>query len=435
MSYAPIDRTTKQQELFNLAKLHRYIMSVGGSRSGKTFENIDIVFHRAFMIPNSQHLIIRKHRTTAEESICNQTIKDYLLATNLTDIVKYKVSELRYILPNKSEILVSGIDDEQRITKIMGTQWATIYLNEASEITFDIFDKLKSRMNISKDKKGIIQTSKGIKEIKPNPKMLVDLNPTSIRHWTYKVFIEGINPITNLPIRNFENYAYIKINPTDNLENLEEGYIDTLEDMTINNKRTFLYGEYSTNSQGLWNRGMFRYNPIIPKLKYVCIGVDPASGLYENEENNLKGDEIGIIAVGIDNDDMQYVLDDYTMKGRDSEWGQAVVNLYHKWNANKIVYESNFGGSMPETIIKYIDKNVVVEHIRSDKNKLVRADPTARRYTQGRVIHREVFELLEDECCNYTGDRNEKSPNRMDALSIASDDCQKNAKIPFLSIW
>jgi phage terminase large subunit-like protein len=52
----------------------------------------------------------------------------------------------------------------------------------------------------------------------------------------------------------------------------------------------------------------------------------------------------------------------------------------------------------------------------STRGKLVRAEPISALYERGRVYHAEEFTELEDELCGYTGQENEASPNRLDAL-------------------
>ena len=54
--------------------------------------------------------------------------------------------------------------------------------------------------------------------------------------------------------------------------------------------------------------------------------------------------------------------------------------------------------------------------------KTTRAEPIAALYSQGKVHHVGRFPELESEMMSYTGEGNEASPNRMDAMVWALAD-------------
>ncbi|MDT8871913.1 phage terminase large subunit [Komagataeibacter rhaeticus] len=49
-------------------------------------------------------------------------------------------------LPNGSSIVFGGLDDEERTEKILGLEFATVYLNEASQITYGARNMLLTRL-------------------------------------------------------------------------------------------------------------------------------------------------------------------------------------------------------------------------------------------------------------------------------------------------
>jgi hypothetical protein len=78
-------------------------------------------------------------------------------------------------------------------------------------------------------------------------RLICDLNPTSINHWTYKLWFLKVNPEDDRPVAG--NYGKIQMNPIDNAANLADGFIqDQLEGLTGIERTRFLLGEYSTNS-------------------------------------------------------------------------------------------------------------------------------------------------------------------------------------------
>ena len=78
---------------------------------------------------------------------------------------------------NGSEILFSGLDDKDRIEKHLGSEFATVYLNEASEIAEEKdVDLISSRLR---------------QNIKGRHLLLLDMNPPAKSHWTYKRYVEA----------------------------------------------------------------------------------------------------------------------------------------------------------------------------------------------------------------------------------------------------
>ena len=96
----------------------------------------------------------------------------------------------------------------------------------------------------------------------------------------------------------------------------------------------------------------------------------------------------------------------------------VAVDLFHRLEADRIVAEVNQGGDMVEAIIRQQDAEVPVEKVRASRGKLLRAEPVAALYEQGRVKHVGAFPALEDEMCDFGlgGLSSGRSPDRLDAL-------------------
>ncbi len=160
---------------------------------------------------------------------------------------------------------------------------------------------------------------------------------------------------------------------------------------------------------GLWRRADIDGYRVMqhPPLDRIVIGVDPPGS---------KKTECGIVADGgarIYDKIHVYTLEDASMKGAPNEWGNAVVAAYHKWKANAIIAEKNFGGDMIEAVIKQVDSSVHVELRSASRGKDPRAEPVADICAEGREHHVGKFEKLEDEQCTWVVGM--PSPNRMDA--------------------
>jgi hypothetical protein len=70
--------------------------------------------------------------------------------------------------------------------------------------------------------------------------------------------------------------------------------------------------------------------------------------------------------------------------------------------------------------LRMVDRNVAFTAVRASRGKIVRAEPVAALYDQGRVHHIGIFPQLEDQMTNFTSDIDRAaagySPDRVDAL-------------------
>jgi phage terminase large subunit-like protein len=174
-----------------------------------------------------------------------------------------------------------------------------------------------------------------------------------------------------------------------------------------------LFAEVFTETPGaLWTRQAInecrRDRP--PRFSRIVIGVDPAVS------SGVDADEHGIIASGIGNDGHGYVLADASTRGTPDKWGSRAVSLWRELQADSIVAEANQGGDMVRHVIHGIDPSVPVRLVHATRGKMIRAEPVSALYEQGRVHHCGMFPILEDQMCSYTGEKNEDSPDHLDAM-------------------
>ena len=109
------------------------------------------------------------------------------------------------------------------------------------------------------------------------------------------------------------------------------------------------------------------------------------------------------------------ILDDMSVAGRPEEWGRQVVAAARKWNAEKVIVESNQGGDMVRATIHAVDPSLRVEKITAKESKTARAEPVSALYERGHVHHIGFLPTLESQMVTWTKDQG-KSPDRMDAL-------------------
>ena len=76
--------------------------------------------------------------------------------------------------------------------------------------------------------------------------------------------------------------------------------------------------------------------------------------------------------------------------------------VYHEHEADRLVAEINQGGDLVATLVRSVDPMVAFLGLRANKGKVLRAEPVAALYEQGRIGHRGVFRALEDQMALMT---------------------------------
>jgi len=109
-------------------------------------------------------------------------------------------------------------------------------------------------------------------------------------------------------------------------------------------------------------------------------------------------------------------LADLSGKYTPSDWAKTVVQAYYEYKADRVVAEVNQGGDLVEQTLRAFDPNLSYKSVRASRGKAARAEPIAALYQQGKVFHTKYFSALEDQMCRFTGDKKDKSPDRVDAL-------------------
>lgn len=152
-----------------------------------------------------------------------------------------------------------------------------------------------------------------------------------------------------------------------------------------------------------------------PPMQRVVVGVDPSGTRGQSDEGN---NEVGIVVAGRGIDGLGYVLADYSCDLSPADWGARAVDAYKRFECDRIVAETNYGGAMVEAVIRSVDKKVSFKEVKASRGKVVRAEPVAALYEQGRIRHWGTFGLLEDQLCAFTssGYVGKGSPDHADAL-------------------
>ena len=405
--------TARQREAEALLQgPHRHTLLVGGSRSGKTTLLIRAIANRAVNADNSRHAILRLHGNAARASIALDTLPKVFRLCFPAAALKRHRTEGFFSLPNGSEIWIAGLDDQDRIEKILGKEYATIFLNECSQIPYS--SVLVALTRLAQVVEGLTQAA------------YYDLNPTGKGHWSNVLFGEKRDPISRSPLANPEDYARMFVNPLDNAANLAPEYLKSLQNLPERQRKRFFEGVYSEELEG----ALFSYDMIargrvaefaLDRCRRVVVAVDPSGAAHKEDRS---ADEIGIVVAAKGDDGHAYVLADRSLRDAPAVWGRIAVRAYYEFKADKIIAEENFGGEMVRFVIRAADAHAPVQVISASRGKVLRAEPVSALYEQGLVHHVGRFAVLEDQLCGFTtqGYRGEGSPDHADALVFAITD-------------
>lgn len=209
----------------------------GGSRAGKTFEIMREIIIRAAKESHSDHIIVRETFNSAKRSIWLKTMPDVFRICFPFLSHKYMRSDGIYYceIANCSKVYIAGLDDNAKLERLLGTEYSTIWFNESNQIPFPAVSKLKTRL----------AQKNGLKKV-----CYYDLNPTKTTSWVYQVFHQRVNPQDGEMLSDPQNYHVIKMNPQDNIENLDADYLKILEALPEKEKLRFLKGEYDSDNTG-----------------------------------------------------------------------------------------------------------------------------------------------------------------------------------------
>lgn len=184
--------------------------------------------------------------------------------------------------------------------------------------------------------------------------------------------------------------------------------------------RQELYAEILDEAAGaLWNRELLdkcdasHIEDVLEfskSLARIVISVDPA--ITSNEESDLTG----IIVAGVDVNGAAYVLEDATEMYTPEQWASKAVELYYKYQADRIVAERNQGGDMVRHTLKTVDETVPITLVHASRGKFARAEPVSALYERGKVFHCRHLDELETQMVTWEPLGSIGSPDRLDAL-------------------
>lgn len=295
----------------------------------------------------------------------------------------YNTSAQEIRLFNGSKILGFSATEPNRLR---GPQFHRAWCDEVAAWQYpETFDQLMFGLRLGTDPRCVITTTP-----KPSP------------------LIRNLMKRTNIAITTGNTF--------ENSENLAPAALQQLREKYENTRlgRQELYAEVLDENEGaLWSYKMLDETRCrkedMPEFQRIVVAIDPA--VTSNDDS----DETGIVVCGKGIDGRYYLIADESGKMTPDGWGRMAVDCYYRYEADRIVAETNNGGDLVERLIRTVDDKVPYTPVHASRGKMVRAEPIAAMYEQKKVSHVGIFSELEEQLCSYTA-TSRQSPDRLDAL-------------------
>lgn len=382
---------------------------------------------RAISAPGSRTGIFRKTAASCRQTLFDLTFRQVMDDTYPGLLSKCLVSEAEatITLPNGPDpknphqggaiILFLGLDDGRR-DKILGNEFATIWINECTEVDYDHVSFLMTRLN---QRLPTARTDELGQPILLKPKFFFDCNPNLKTDWEYKAFVLRKNPKDNTALHKPWQWVEAKLDPEGNSDNIDADYLDMLNNLSVRERRRFVAGEWSdVNENALFKQDDIdkARTSIDPNyLTRIIIAVDPAV------TNHAKSDLTGIIVAGICSRGEIYVLADASGRYDPAGWAAKVASLFETYQADRVIVEVNQGGDLVRSNLRANGHpHLPIGDVRAYRGKELRAEPVAALYERGKVHHPSDPLLdLEDQMGMFGAPAFKGSPDRVDALVYA----------------
>ena len=308
----------------------------------------------------------------------------------------YEPSKRRLVWPNGAIAITYSADEPERLR---GPQHDAAACDELAAWRYPAaWDNLTFGMRQGADPRTLVATT-------PKPvKLLKDLLARECKDGRY----DELHDVVVTRGSTYENQA-----------NLAPTFINTIVRKYEGTRlgRQELLAELLTDVPGaLWQRDNIDKLRVakVPELRRIVVAIDPAAKSTEGS------DETGIIVAGLGSDQHGYVLNDLSGHYKPLGWARRAIGAFHEYKADRVIAEINNGGEMVEATLRSVDKAISYKAVHATRGKVIRAEPIAALYEQGKVHHVGGFAQLEDQQCEFTLDFDRTaagySPDRLDAL-------------------
>ena len=202
---------------------HRWEFWCGSAGSGKSYTIAQKIIIRCCREP-IRVLVCRRYATTLRNS-CFALFKEVLAKWKISSYVSIRETDMSILFPNGSQIIMCGLDTEEKLLSINNI--STIWIEEAYEVELPKVEQLNLRMRGMAD----------------NQQLFLSWNPISKHSWLYGFTVEAP------PENSVFIHSTYKDNPFLNAE-----YVAALDEMETRNPakyRVYGRGEWGVDVEGL----------------------------------------------------------------------------------------------------------------------------------------------------------------------------------------
>lgn len=306
----------------------RFEVYYGGAGSGKSVFITQKLIFKYLKYSNRKCLVTRRVGNSLKDSVFalfKTTISDW----QLYDRCKINKTDMTIELPNGSQFIFKGLDDEERLKSIAGID--DIWIEEASEIDDFKFDQLCLRL----------------RSRKPYNQIFVSFNPISKANWVYKRWFQDKSNYDE------SETSILKTTFKDN-RFLPQSYIDNLMAMQQNNPayfRIYALGEFCSIDKLVytnWEEKQFDFREIIKTNKNVKAVFAIDFG-YTN-------DPTAFVAALIDDvEKIIWVFDEFQQKGMtNKDIAEKVIEMGYR--KERITCDSAEPKSIDELKVNGLDR-------------------------------------------------------------------------------
>lgn len=291
-----------------LTSQYRYNILWGGSGSGKSYFLAHKLVLDLIQSP-TKLLVIRQTYASMRDSVFAELVS----AVNNLKLgahVVAKTTPLELNFSNGSQVLFKGGDDEQKLLSISGVD--KVWVEEAGEISQDLFHQLELRLRGGKKKK----------------QFFLSFNPVSAQHWLKQEFFDVGKPDC-LTVHS----TYL------NNRHLEASYIETLEGLKTRNYQKYLI--YALGQWGVVGKQVFEDWELLPEDATLPRGAT----LYGLDFSYGGSDPTAFIELLVDEDNKSiYVVKEWYKPGALLDETYTVLASFGL--TNKTIYVDSANKSM-----------------------------------------------------------------------------------------
>jgi len=367
------EKTERQSEAVRLlGGRARHVLLYGGSRSGKTFIMVYALLVRAFK-ERCRQVVLRKHFNHVKQAIWLDTLPKVieLCFSGILDKLRWDKTDWFVSFPNGSELWFGGLDDKERTEKILGKEYSTIFFNECSEIDYNSRNIALTRLS---ERNGLVK------------KAYYDCNPPKVTHWTYKLWVDGVDDKGKKV--DIADYGLMRMNPHDNLDNIDKDYItEVLDKLPPLLRDRFLLGQFGSDGSDI-----FKSEWMVPSdrtlsdadIAAVFSFCDPAITSKEMERESSC--ESGIVTLAVDYDGGIHDIEVLHGLWEYQELKEKCRGVWKRWGRHASFFFGVEDVAFQKALCSDLDAmGIGVVRLKPDSDKVRRAISVTDLMAEGRV--------------------------------------------------